>query len=75
MKNSSLVLFAAVILLGWTSLAAGLIASFAGQPAFVSRAHGHQPAPTEVSVPGPLYSNVPAAQESLTLAARLPHGH
>ena len=70
MKNSSLVVFAAIILVGWTSLAAGVIASLAGEPAFVSHAHGHQGAPEEVSVPGPLYSNAPDSQQPLTFAGR-----
>ncbi len=31
MKNTTLALFAVLVLLGWTTLAAGVIASFAGQ--------------------------------------------
>lgn len=41
MKNLSLALFAALILLGWTSLAAGVIAVLAGDPAASSRKHDH----------------------------------
>jgi hypothetical protein len=44
MKNTSLALFAALILFGWTSLAAGVIAVLAGQPDFSRRAHQHAPA-------------------------------
>jgi hypothetical protein len=75
MKNSSLALFAAVILIGWTSMAAGVIATFAGQPAFSSRAHQHHEvvAPVEVDSPAPLYSNSAAPTVPQTLAAAVPH--
>ena len=43
MKNSSLVLFAALILLGWTSLAAGVIAAFAAEPTVSMKVHPHEP--------------------------------
>ena len=42
MKTFSLPLFAAVILLGWTALAAGVIAVFAGQPTISSKPHPHE---------------------------------
>lgn len=45
MKNTSLALFAALILLGWTSLAAGVIAAFAGQPDISMKVHPHEPPP------------------------------
>ncbi len=49
MKNLSLALFAALILLGWTALAAGVIAVFAGQPTVSTRVHPHElpPEPPE----------------------------
>ncbi len=42
MKTLPLALFAALILLGWTGLAAGVIAAFAGEPGVTSQAHQHQ---------------------------------
>ncbi|MFZ5443432.1 MAG: hypothetical protein ACOZQL_25720 [Myxococcota bacterium] len=41
MKNLPLALFAALILLGWTALAAGVIAVFAADPTASSRKHDH----------------------------------
>jgi hypothetical protein len=62
MKNISLALFAALILLGWTSLAAGVIAVFAGDPQFSS----HVKAPVQQQAPelgpqdlAPMYSGAP----------------
>lgn len=55
MKNTSLALFAALILLGWTSLAAGVIAVFAGQPEVSARPHQHEPPPA----PPALFSDRP----------------
>lgn len=60
MKNTSLALFAALILLGWTSLAAGVIAVFAGQPDVSARAHQHEAPPTPVPHREPaLFSDAP----------------
>lgn len=55
MKNLSLTLFAALILLGWTTLAAGVIAVFAGQPTLSTKPHPHE-APPE---PPALFSDAP----------------
>lgn len=41
MKTSSLIAFAALILLGWTTLAGGVIAVFAGDPTASQRSHSH----------------------------------
>ena len=61
MKNTSLALFAALILLGWTSLAAGVIAVFAGDPEFSS--HVKPPALQAPELPpkdlAPMYSGAP----------------
>lgn len=61
MKNTTLILFALLILVGWTALAAGVFAVFAGEPDFSRRAHQHQeqvaPLPQE-----PLYSGRPCEQ-------------
>jgi hypothetical protein len=62
MKNTTLALFAALILLGWTSLAAGVIAVFAGQPDVSARAHSHELAPEPVQ----LFTDAPCP----TVAAR-----
>ena len=63
MKNSTLALFAALILFGWTSLAAGVIAVFAGQADFSARVHHHglppAPEPSDVDGPAPLLSDIP----------------
>lgn len=76
MKNSTLALFAVVILLGWTSMAAGVIATFAGQPDLSTRAHRHhEVAPVEQHQPAALYSNAPAATKPTTLATAVPHSH
>lgn len=40
--NLTLAFFAALILLGWTSLAAGVIAVFAGEPTVSSHVHPHK---------------------------------
>ena len=71
MKNTSLALFAALILLGWTSLAAGVIAVFAGQPEFSTQVHQHvvpEAAPKKLA---PLYSDVPCEPDS-SLDASVP---
>lgn len=47
MNHTALALFASLILFGWTSLAAGVIATFAGQPGFSSHAHRHVVVPSE----------------------------
>jgi hypothetical protein len=51
MKNTSLALFAALILLGWTALATGVIAVFAGAPEVTSKAHSHGPQPVVTEEP------------------------
>ncbi|MDP2275685.1 MAG: hypothetical protein Q8N23_03245 [Archangium sp.] len=55
MKNISLAVFAALILLGWTALAAGVIAVFAGQPTVSTQLHPHEPPPE----PPALFSDAP----------------
>ena len=57
MKNTTLILFALLILLGWTALAAGVFAAFAGAPDVSTRAHQHQLVP--VVPEEPLYSGRP----------------
>ena len=65
--NLTLALFAALILLGWTSLAAGVIAVFAGEPEVSSHVHQHaapEPSPALLSdsdTPCPLRVEVPDA--------------
>jgi hypothetical protein len=59
MKNTTLILFALLILLGWTSLAAGVLATFNAEPHFSTRAHPHQVAPPPAAPEAPLYSGRP----------------
>ena len=65
--NLTLALFAALILVGWTSLAAGVIAVFAGEPKVSTHVHQHvapEVAPAFVSdseTPCPLRVEVPDA--------------
>lgn len=57
----TLILFGALVLLGWTAMAAGVIAVFAGEPTVSMQSHRHlerQQLP-EVTEPGPLLSNCP----------------
>jgi hypothetical protein len=64
MKNTTLVLFAALILIGWTLLAAGVIAVFAGQPDASMRSHHHvekPQAPMLSDAPCPLFDENPDA--------------
>lgn len=62
MKNTALALFASLIFFGWTALAAGVIAGFAGAPALATHAHRHHDAPVRAVEPAPLYSDAtPAA--------------
>lgn len=62
MKNTTLLLFALLILVGWTSLAAGVIAVFHGAPDASMRAHQHELAP--VLPEEPLYSGRPCPSGS-----------
>ncbi len=57
MKNISLISFALLILIGWTALAMGVIAAFAGAPEVSTRSHRH-PLPPWVP-PDPLISGRP----------------
>lgn len=59
MKNTTLILFALLILIGWTSLAAGVIAVLAGEPTVSMRTHQHQLAPPPRVPVEPLYSGRP----------------
>lgn len=68
MKNTSLALFAALIILGWTSLAAGVIAVFAGQPDVSARAHRHEPAPEPLQ----LLTDAPCPTEVLDASVPCP---
>ena len=43
MKNTTLILFAALILFGWTALAVGVLSVFEGQPKFSAQSHQHLP--------------------------------
>lgn len=56
MKTTSLALFAALVLFGWTSLAAGALAVLFADPAFSSRPHQHQVAPVPEPEQAPLKS-------------------
>ncbi|MDP1826912.1 MAG: hypothetical protein Q8L48_26805 [Archangium sp.] len=69
MKNTSLALFAALILVGWTSLAAGVIAVFAGQPDVSSRAHRHVPAEQPVQQ---LLTDAPCPTEAVDASVPCP---
>ncbi len=62
MKNTTLALFASLIFFGWTALAAGVLAGFAGAPALATQAHRHD-APVMVEEPAPLYSDAAASSE------------
>ena len=68
MKNTSLALFAALILLGWTSLAAGVIAVFAGQPDVSAHAHQHPRA----AEPPMLFSAMPCPTDGEPPDASVP---
>ena len=68
MKNSSLALFAALILVGWTSLAAGVLAIFAGQPDVSAHAHRHERA----AAPPMLFSFMPGPTDSEPPDASVP---
>ena len=59
MKTTTLILFALLILIGWTSLAAGVLAAFAGEPNVSMRTHQHELAPPERVPTEPLYSGRP----------------
>lgn len=61
MKTPSLIVFGAVILVGWTSLAGGVIAAFAGDPAASHKSHTHQEEAAPVEDQGPLISDAPCA--------------
>lgn len=69
MKTISLALFSAVILLGWTSLAAGALASLAGAPAAVNKPHRHQVPKKPVVEPAPLLSDAPCHLDGASHAA------
>jgi hypothetical protein len=52
MKTNALQWFSLAVLVGWTALAAGAIASLDGEPHFASVVHTHQmPAPREEEAP------------------------
>lgn len=53
MKNTTLALFAGLIILGWAPMAAGVLAVFSGAPEVTARAHNHQPPPPPVLQPQP----------------------
>lgn len=58
MNKLTLVLFGALILIGWTALAAGVIAVFEGEPTVSMQSHQHiEPLNPEFSEPGPLLSD------------------
>jgi hypothetical protein len=59
MKNLSLIAFALMILLGWTAVAAGMIAALAGEPNVITRQHDHKIAPLPEGTTPSLYSRVP----------------
>lgn len=61
MKTPSLIVFGAVILIGWTSLAGGVIAVFAGDPASSHKSHTHQEEIAPTLDQGPLISDAPCA--------------
>lgn len=75
MKTLALPLFAALILLGWTALAAGAIAALAGEPDFVSQRHQHRAAPPPVAEePAPLISGTPQCDPATSTDASVPCG-
>ena len=57
MKNSTLFLFSLLILVGWTALAAGVFAVFAGEPEVSMQVHQHEVTP--VPPEEPLFSGRP----------------
>ncbi|MGV3622376.1 MAG: hypothetical protein ACO1OB_16280 [Archangium sp.] len=61
MKTPSLIAFGAVILIGWTSLAGGVIAVFAGDPAASRKSHDHVEEVAPLKDQGPLISDAPCA--------------
>ncbi|MFT3707049.1 MAG: hypothetical protein QM817_05205 [Archangium sp.] len=58
MSKLTLIFFGALILIGWTTLAAGVIAVFEGEPTVSMQSHHHiEPPNPEFTEPGPLMSN------------------
>lgn len=72
MKTLVLPLFAALILLGWTALAAGAIAALAGEPDFVSQRHHHRATPAPTPEPPPLISGTPPCDAASSRDASVP---
>lgn len=59
MKTPSLIAFGAMILIGWTALAGGVIAAFAGDPSASRHSHTHEEKIEPVRDEGPLLSDAP----------------
>lgn len=57
MNNRALLLFAVLVLVGWTALAAGVIAVFAGEPNASMQSHHHVKPPVQAKPEGPLLSD------------------
>jgi hypothetical protein len=70
MKNTTLMAFAVTILIGWTGLAAGLLASFAGHPVAVNRPHVHEQPASEVPDEPMLFSETPCEAQALDASVK-----
>lgn len=58
----TLLAFGALILIGWTTLAGGVIAVFAADPAASRKSHQHFEQPAPVAPEAPLMSDAPCDQ-------------
>jgi hypothetical protein len=72
MKNTTLTAFAVMILVGWTGLAAGLLASFAGVPEAVNKPHVHLQPASDVPDEPMLFSETPCDARALDASVKCP---
>lgn len=56
MSNKTIVLFAVLVVVGWTTLAAGVIAVFQGEPTVSVQSHHHVKPPQPKAPEGPMLS-------------------